>query len=137
MAENLEATAKALRDSAALFQHFQQSATVSFKGAAQTSFHPARATPSVRVACIVALETAGRPLHVSELFAAIRSQGATIKDVANLSTMLSRDETGTFEIAPGAERGFWRLARAVATCAGARPSAPTNFALPDKPTKRP
>ena len=70
----------------------------------------------------MALEIAGRPLHLGELFKMIKDQGADIAEVSSLSSILSRDQGATFETVPG-ERGYWRLAT---------PKPPErNFGMPD------
>lgn len=63
--------------------------------------------PSVKLAAIIALTKQQGPMHISSLIMSIRAQGASIKDAANLSSILSKDKS-TFKVTPG-QRGFWQL----------------------------
>lgn len=84
------------------------------EGVGTTTFHSEgvqliATTPTVKQAAIITLHNAGKPLHISEIFQAVKRQGAQLKDKGNLSSMLSKDNGETFQIAPGM-RGFWQLA---------------------------
>jgi len=47
-------------------------------------------------------------MHIKDLLDAVRSGGAFIKDQANLSSMLSKDDKRTFRTVAN-RRGFWEL----------------------------
>jgi hypothetical protein len=104
MADSLESTAKALRQAASMLQQFATS-TTSPAGLPQLI----QPSPTVKEAAMIALHDAGKPMHVSEILQSVRRQGAQVKDQANLSSMLSKDNGEIFQIVPGM-RGFWQLA---------------------------
>ena len=128
MAESLEATAKALRQSAEMFKQFAaisagspEPVTPAASGGTIPMLSPithpghthwSRSSvrpPTVLEAVKQVLTEHGKPMHLNDIFQHIIARGAQIKEIGNLSSMLSRDNGENFVI-PAGQRGFWWLA---------------------------
>lgn len=137
MADRLEDTAKALRQSANLILNMLggglqstheplkvdpaiPSATLAKIGAelakSETSqkFYEqnppvfVNRTPTVMEAAIEVLKEAGRPVYITDIYEAVKKRGARVQDQANMSSMLSKNKGKDVRVLPG-RHGFWEL----------------------------
>jgi hypothetical protein len=116
MAEQLEATARSLRQSAALLQKLAGVTPQSPMGRSNRPAQPivVNEPPTVMAAVALILRQAAGPVHIREIYERARATGAYVKDQGILSSMLSKDYRANFEPAPG-KRGFWQLVQKSST----------------------